>query len=120
MSAEPLRPSRPERCSRVEASSDGGMPTCSSNHSRRPGSTDPDRVAITSPSMGVKPMVVSTEIPSRTAANEAPAPRWQVTMRRVPGTGGAHHLGRTPRRIGVRKAMEPEPAQVPAPAPLHR
>ena len=46
------------------------------------GSTFPDLVAITSPSRGVKPIVVSTERPSRTAASDAPAPRWQVTTRR--------------------------------------
>ena len=53
----------------------------SSSHSSRPGSTSPERVAITSPSSGVKPIVVSTERPSRTAASDAPAPRWQVTIR---------------------------------------
>ncbi len=52
-----------------------------SSHSTAPGSTDPDRVAMTRPSSGVKPIVVSTDRPSRTAASDAPAPRWQVTMR---------------------------------------
>jgi len=74
MSELPQRPSSPERYSKVVASSDGGMPTCSSSQRRRPGSTLPERVAITSPSCGVKPMVVSTEIPPFTAAREAPAP----------------------------------------------
>ena len=46
-----------------------------------PGSTVPERVAITSPSSGVKPIVVSTDRPPRTAASDAPAPRWQVTTR---------------------------------------
>ena len=46
-----------------------------------PGSTEPDRVAITNPSSGVKPIVVSTDFPSATAARDAPAPRWQVTIR---------------------------------------
>ena len=36
---------------------------------------------MTSPSSGVKPIVVSTDRPSRTAASDAPAPRWQVTIR---------------------------------------
>ena len=31
----------------------------------RPGSTEPERVAITSPSSGVKPIVVSTEQPAQ-------------------------------------------------------
>jgi hypothetical protein len=38
---------------------------------------------MTRPSSGVKPMVVSTETPPRTAASDAPAPRWQVTTRSV-------------------------------------
>lgn len=44
----------------------------------------PGRVAMTSPSRGVKPVVVSIERPSRTAASDAPAPRWQVTVRVLP------------------------------------
>ena len=75
MSAVPARPSRPERFSSVAASSAGGIPACSSSHSTRPGSTDPERVAITSPSSGVNPIVVSTERPPCTAASDAPAPR---------------------------------------------
>ena len=38
-------------------------------------------MAITRPSIGVKPIVVSTQRPSRTAASEAPAPRWHDTTR---------------------------------------
>ena len=44
---------------------------------------------MTSPASGVKPIVVSTERPSSTAASDAPAPRWQVTMRRAPSTSSA-------------------------------
>ena len=36
------------------------------------------RVAIGTPSSGVKPIVVSTERPSRTAVTEQPPPRWQT------------------------------------------
>ena len=36
---------------------------------------------MTRPSSGVNPMVVSTDRPSRTAASDAPEPRWQVTIR---------------------------------------
>jgi hypothetical protein len=57
------------------------MSACSSSQSSRPGSTDPERVAIARPSSGVKPIVVSTDLPPATAATEAPAPRWQLTMR---------------------------------------
>ena len=81
MSPVPASPVSPERCSSAEASSDGGMPMCSSSQRMSPGSTEPERVAITRPSSGVKPIVVSTERPPRTAASDAPAPRWHVTMR---------------------------------------
>jgi hypothetical protein len=75
MSAVPASPARPDRCSRVAASSAGGVCACSASHSTSPGSTEPDLVAITSPSRGVNPIVVSTDTPSRTAASDAPAPR---------------------------------------------
>ena len=39
------------------------------------GSRSPERVPITSPSSGVKPMEVSTLRPRSTAATEAPLPR---------------------------------------------
>ena len=119
MSAVPARPSSPERCSSVAASSAGGIPTCSSSHRTRPGSMLPDRVAMTSPSSGVKPIVVSTERPSRTAASDAPAPRWQVTSRSAI-EGSPEELRRAPRCIGVREAVEAVLAQVPALAPLGR
>ena len=119
MSAEPVSPRRPERCSSVEASSEGGMPTCSSSQSSRPGSMEPERVAMTSPSSGVKPIVVSTEMPPATAASEAPAPRWHVTTRKLldlaPG-----ELGGAPGRVRVREAVEAEAAKIPALAPLGR
>ena len=78
-------------------------PPCSSSQSSKPGSTVPGRVFITSPASGVKPMVVSTETPPRTAASEAPAPRWQVTIRSS-ADRPADELGRPPRRVGVARA----------------
>ena len=48
-----------------------------------PGSIEPARVAIGTPSSGVQPIVVSTERPSRTAVTEHPLPRWQTTSRRA-------------------------------------
>ena len=69
----------------------------STSHETSPGSIDPERVAITSPSSGVKPIVVSTERPPRTAASEAPAPRWQVTTRTRRRRAPAQR-GRAPRR----------------------
>ena len=46
-----------------------------------PGSIDPERVAIGTPSSGLKPIVVSIDRPSRTAVTEQPPPRWQTTSR---------------------------------------
>ncbi len=119
MSAVPARPSRPDRRSSVAASSAGGIPTCSASQRTSPGSTLPERVAMTSPSSGVNPMVVSTERPSRTAASDAPAPRWQVTTRR-PSASPADDLRRPSRGIRVREPVEAVPAEVPALAPLGR
>ena len=81
MSDVPASPTSPDSCSSASAISLRGMPACSCSHSSRPGSTEPERVAITRPSSGVKPIVVSTERPSSTAHRDAPAPRWQVTIR---------------------------------------
>ena len=46
------------------------------------GSTDPDRVAIGTPSSGEKPIVVSHDRPPATAVTEHPPPRWHTTRRR--------------------------------------
>ena len=81
MSAVPASPSSPEPRSRPSESSSSPIPWRWASHSTRPGSTLPERVAMTRPSSGVKPIVVSTDRPSRTAASEAPAPMWQVTTR---------------------------------------
>src|SRR6266480_1244753 len=76
----PERPARPDSCSSVRSSA-SSVRWCLSRYKTAPGSTDPGRVAIGTPSSGVKPIVVSTEWPSRTAVTEQPPPRWQ-TMRR--------------------------------------
>ena len=52
---------------------------CSCSQSNAPGSTVPLRVAITAPSSGVKPMLVSTLRPSRTAHAETPDPMCAIT-----------------------------------------
>ena len=41
-----------------------------------PDRRSPERVLITNPAVGVKPMLVSMLLPSRTAARLAPLPRW--------------------------------------------
>ena len=43
-----------------------------------PGSMSPERVPITSPCSGVRPIDVSTARPPSTAEMEAPLPRWQT------------------------------------------
>jgi len=77
----PESPRRPASCSSPWATSSTERPAVDWSHSRAPGSTEPDRVAMTRPSSGVNPIVVSTERPPDTAHREAPAPRWQVTVR---------------------------------------
>lgn len=71
----------PDSCSNAAATWAADGPACSCSHSTSPGSTDPDLVAITRPSSGVKPIVVSTDRPSATAQSEAPAPKWHTTTR---------------------------------------
>ncbi len=77
----PASPATPDRWYSVSATSAGSRPASVTSHSTAPGSTEPDRVAMTRPSSGVNPMVVSIERPSRTAHSDAPAPRWQTTIR---------------------------------------
>ena len=83
----------------------GRARSCSSSHSTRPGSIEPDRVAITRPSSGVKPMVVSTLRPSTTAASDAPAPRWQLTIRSS-SAATPDEFGCAAHAVRVREAVE--------------
>ena len=104
-----------ERGRRVRRSD---IPACSSSHSRSPGSTLPERVAITSPSSGVKPIVVSTERPAAIAHSDAPAPRWQLDDPQLWSTArAARERGGDP---GVREPVEAVAAQRPALAPARR
>jgi hypothetical protein len=81
----PETPNSP--ASRYNASSTcfAERPQLRCTYSRMPGSTEPLRVAIMSPSSGVKPMVVSTDRPPSTAEAEHPLPRWQMTRRSSSG-----------------------------------
>ena len=54
------------------------------------GSIVPERVAIGTPSSGLKPIVVSIERPSSTAVTEQPPPRWQTTSRGTRTRSAAH------------------------------
>ena len=58
-----------------------------------PGSTEPDRVPIISPSSGVMPIDVEADRLPSTAVTEQPLPRWATTSprsvsRRVEQLGG--------------------------------
>ena len=44
------------------------------------GSMSPQRVPMSTPASGVRPMLVSMHLPSLTAEMELPLPRWQVTI----------------------------------------
>src|ERR1039457_4407141 len=55
----------------------------------RPGSKSPERVLITNPAVGVKPMLVSMLLPSRTVAMLAPLPRCARITRPFVAVGSA-------------------------------
>ena len=71
----------------------------------RPGSISPQRVPMTSPEVGVRPIVVSMQRPSRTAARLAPEPRW-ARMTRPSGRLRAGDPGQLLHQIGVGEAVE--------------
>ena len=108
----PHIPRSPDSCSSASCTSSAERPPCRWTHRTRPGSTLPDRVAITSPSIGVNPIVVSTEWPQDTAASEAPAPRWAVT-RRSSSRGRPRSSGGPRAGPIVTEPVEAEPADAP-------
>ena len=119
MSAVPARPSRPERCSSVAASSAGGIPACSSSHSTRPG--------IDAPGAGRHHQPLERREAHRRVDRAAVEDGGQrragaeVAGHEAQAVGrAAEQLGRAPRRVRVRQAVEPVAAQVPALAPLRR
>ena len=59
-----------------------------------PGSRSPERVPMTTPPSGVRPIEVSTDKPCLTAVTEQPFPRWQV-MRRKSFTFFARYFAAT-------------------------
>ena len=63
------------------------MPCASKRCTSTPGSRSPDRVPIMIPPVGVKPIVVSTLTPSRTAVRLAPFPRWAMMIRPCAAAG---------------------------------
>ena len=79
-SSSPPSAASPDSSFSARSSSSSGTPA-RRRYRSAPGSTEPERVAIGTPSSGVKPIVVSTERPSSTAVTEQPPPRWQTTSR---------------------------------------
>ena len=80
---------RPRRCARAATAAS-------------PGSTLPDRVAITSPSSGVKPIVVST----RAAVAHGGQRRARAEVAGDDAPRARDELRGPPRRVGVRQAVE--------------
>src|SRR5215204_4275101 len=76
----PETPRRPACLLTRSLTSVGDMPRSSNKKSGTPGSRSPLLVPITSPPVGVKPMVVSTPTPPRTAAMLAPLPRFATAQ----------------------------------------
>ncbi len=71
----PETPSNPACRFTSRLSSGGLIPFSCSRYSNTPGSRSPERVPIIRPPVGVKPIVVSIEMPPYTAARLAPLPR---------------------------------------------
>ena len=119
MSPVPANPLRPDSSSSACCTGPSARPPYCCTHSTSPGSMLPARVAITRPSSGVIPIVVSTLRPPRTAQSDAPAPRCAVTSARSSGARPSRAAAGA-RRVGVREAVEAEPPQRPGVAPLLR
>ena len=117
MSAVPASPEQPglvlERVGHLAGGQAGAAPGATA---AGPGRPSPERVAITRPSSGVKPIVVSTERPSSTAHSEAPGA--EVAGHDPARTG--RELPRAAGGVGVREAVEAEPAHPVALPPFAR
>ena len=85
----PESPRSPDRLLSASITCVGGQPSAFVMCPMIEGSIDPERVPITTPSSGVRPIVVSTLWPFRTAASEQPFPRCAVTMAWSPGRARA-------------------------------
>jgi hypothetical protein len=72
------------------------------------GSMSPDRVPITSPSSGERPIEVSTLRPPSMAVADAPLPRWRVIS--LSSSIGRPRCSAARRDVGVRGAVEAVPA----------
>ena len=106
MSAVPAGASSPERCSMASESSSISEAAVLEQPQGQPGSTVPERVAIKA-STGVKPIVVSTDRPSRTAARSRPRPRGGSSPP-VAAPEAVEQLGSAARRVCMGEPVEPE------------
>lgn len=75
-----LTPSIPHFLLRYCTSSSGVKPSFARINSLAAGSMSPERVPITRPSSGVKPIDVSRHLPSLTAEMDEPLPRWHTMI----------------------------------------
>ena len=78
MSDEPVNACRPLFLLSMFRHSLTVMPLRLQMNSTTAGSSVPERVPITRPSSGVRPMEVSVHLPSTHALSEEPLPRWQM------------------------------------------
>ena len=76
----PESPRNPDFLLRYSLICAGVKPCFSATKSTAEGSTLPERVPIITPSRGVNPIVVSTDLPPSTAVMEEPLPRWHETI----------------------------------------
>ena len=109
VAGEAGEPGQPDSCSSAGSSARASS-WVAQQVTSAPGVTEPGRVAIGTPSSGVKPIVVSTERPSRTAVTEQPPPRWQTTSR-----GRRHLLARPLDRQAVEAVAADSPIARTAP-----
>ena len=91
----PDTPSRPDSRSSTDSASSTPVPVARAIAAASDGSASPERVAMTRPSSGVRPMEVSTDRPPRTAAAEQPAPSWNVTSRARSGASPSTAVARS-------------------------
>jgi hypothetical protein len=71
----PDTPSNPDSWFSTRSSASTGTPHVRCRYTSSPGSIEPLRVPIMSPSSGVNPIEVSTDLPSLVAVTDAPFPR---------------------------------------------
>ena len=90
------------------------IPAVRDRYVMMPGSMSPDRVPITSPSIGVRPIDVSTGLPPTIADAEAPLPRCS-TIWLSDSSGVCQERRRLLADVLVRGAVEPVAANVPLP-----